>query len=208
MTEVYEVYVCEYKGEIVYIGQGAKGRHKHCNNGASHVKELNRIHFMEGCDKLSISVLYEVKTKKKALDLEIGLIDKYRPKYNKVYNSSVNKLDTFSNLKVVKNEFMDYIVGVKLPEGSSNKYQDLVEEFLGYISARDLKEDTVLLYSSSHYINLGLNNLARLSRFIRNMDNQDSPNSSNTLLFYKAVKDIYDIDLKYCLHNRTKTSIL
>ena len=33
MTKIYELYQCEYKGEIVYIGQGKKGRHKHCNSG-------------------------------------------------------------------------------------------------------------------------------------------------------------------------------
>lgn len=28
MSKVYELYHCEYQGEVVYIGQGARGRHQ------------------------------------------------------------------------------------------------------------------------------------------------------------------------------------
>ena len=42
----YEVYVCRVDGEIVYIGSGRHGRHKHCDSGCSHVYELNKIHFL------------------------------------------------------------------------------------------------------------------------------------------------------------------
>ena len=43
-NRVYEVYVCRYDGEIVYIGQGLKGRHKHCSSGISHVYGLTRLY--------------------------------------------------------------------------------------------------------------------------------------------------------------------
>ena len=41
----YEVYVCKNGSEVVYIGEGRFGRHKHCNSGTSHVYELNKLHF-------------------------------------------------------------------------------------------------------------------------------------------------------------------
>ena len=42
----YEVYICKVDGEIVYIGSGKHGRHKHCTSGCSHVYELNKMHFL------------------------------------------------------------------------------------------------------------------------------------------------------------------
>ena len=42
---MYEVYMCKLNDEVLYVGQGASGRHKHCNSGSSHVYELNKLHF-------------------------------------------------------------------------------------------------------------------------------------------------------------------
>ena len=44
---MYEVYICKLGDDTVYIGQGVKGRHKHCISGKSHVYELNEIFFSE-----------------------------------------------------------------------------------------------------------------------------------------------------------------
>lgn len=59
MSKVYELYHCKYQGEVVYIGQGARGRHRHCNSGTSHVYELNEIYFTEGKDVLDVTVVQE-----------------------------------------------------------------------------------------------------------------------------------------------------
>ena len=45
-NKVYEVYVCRYNGEIVYIGEGALNRHLHCTSGTSNVFELNELYFL------------------------------------------------------------------------------------------------------------------------------------------------------------------
>ena len=51
-----EVYVA-YGGnnEILYVGQGNIGRHKHCLSGISHNRDLNRYYFTNG-DGVCISV--------------------------------------------------------------------------------------------------------------------------------------------------------
>lgn len=208
MVKVYEVYQCEYKDEVVYIGQGTKGRHKHCNTGISHVRELNRIYFIEGEDKLCVKVIKELSDKGAALELEKSLIDYHRPKFNKVFNSSKNPMADYGDLRAVKKQFNAYANESEINLASYEKYHDIVDEFLGYVSARDLKEGTILLYSNESYLKIGLKNMGKLSRFIRCMENKYSPKKSPTLLFYLAVKDIYNIDLKECLHTRTKTSII
>ena len=44
--DFYEVYVAyDKQGNPLYVGQGAKGRHKHCTSGKSHNKLLNKFYF-------------------------------------------------------------------------------------------------------------------------------------------------------------------
>ena len=66
--------------EVVYIGSGRKGRHKHCNSGTSHVYELNEAHFNGVVFDI---VVRRVASKHEALALEVKYIRRYRPKYNK-----------------------------------------------------------------------------------------------------------------------------
>lgn len=76
----YEVYFCKLGGEIVYIGSGQKGRHRHCNSGTSHVYDLNKGHFRGVVFDIEVKL---VDSKQEALDLEVRYIRKYKPKYNK-----------------------------------------------------------------------------------------------------------------------------
>ena len=80
-TYLYEVYVCTRKdtNEVVYVGQGKRGRHKHCRSGTSHCYGLNKLHF-EGVE-ISIRILLK-QTQEDALELENTLIDKYQPTFN------------------------------------------------------------------------------------------------------------------------------
>lgn len=78
----YEVYVCKYKGDIVYVGQGKLGRHKHCVSGYSHNKNLNKIVKSEGKDSLTIKVIKTFKYRDNAVFLEEELIVKLEPKFN------------------------------------------------------------------------------------------------------------------------------
>lgn len=84
--ELYEVYVCKHNDEILYVGQGKAGRHKHCNSGTSHVYELNRLHF--GGVNLDVEIVYQDCDVGKVLKKEKDLIQSLKPKFNIVHNFS------------------------------------------------------------------------------------------------------------------------
>ena len=48
MKEVYTAYGKD--NEVLYVGQGDMGRHKHCLSGTSHNRDLNRYYFKNGED--------------------------------------------------------------------------------------------------------------------------------------------------------------
>ena len=79
--EVYEVYICRYDNEIVYIGEGKLGRHRHCNSGGSHVVGLNELYFLGDRELFSIEVRI-VDSKKEAKQMQDLLILKHKPKFN------------------------------------------------------------------------------------------------------------------------------
>ena len=43
--DLYEVYMCKFQDDVLYIGSGKIGRHTHCDSGISNVYGLNRLHF-------------------------------------------------------------------------------------------------------------------------------------------------------------------
>ena len=45
MKEVYIAY--GENNEVLYVGQGNIGRHKHCLSGTSHNRDLNRYYFKD-----------------------------------------------------------------------------------------------------------------------------------------------------------------
>ena len=80
--KAYEVYICKYNGGIVYIGEGALGRHNHCTSGTSHVYELNELHFTGDRNLFTVEVKY-FQTKKIASEIEKELIKIHKPRFNK-----------------------------------------------------------------------------------------------------------------------------
>ena len=54
MKEVYVAY--GENNEVLYVGQGNTGRHKHCLSGTSHCRELNRYYFSNGENSIGIYV--------------------------------------------------------------------------------------------------------------------------------------------------------
>ena len=80
-----EVYIAKLDNVIVYIGSGSNGRHRHVNSGTSHVYELNKDHF-NGIS-FDIEVIGNNYTKEESLVVEKELIEKYQPKYNRVYRN-------------------------------------------------------------------------------------------------------------------------
>ena len=57
MKEVYIAY--GGNNEVLYVGQGNIGRHKHCLSGISHNKDLNRYYFNNGEDSsMTVEVVH------------------------------------------------------------------------------------------------------------------------------------------------------
>lgn len=75
MSDKYEVYICKYGEDVLYVGQGKIGRHLHCNSGCSHVYGLNRLRF--GDVKFTVEVLSLHKTKESAIKEENRLISRW-----------------------------------------------------------------------------------------------------------------------------------
>ena len=86
--DLYEVYMCKFQYDVLYIGSGKIGRHTHCDSGISNVYGLNRLHF--GGVELDVKVLKTFKNQKDSIDEEVRLIKLHNPKFNKVYNLSTN----------------------------------------------------------------------------------------------------------------------
>ena len=89
----FELYYCYYKDELVYIGQGKTGRHKHCLSGKSHCIELNKIVLSEGLENIRIDVVYRANDKFKTREREKEDIVGLQPKFNKDGKSRLDLLD-------------------------------------------------------------------------------------------------------------------
>ena len=81
MQNNYEVYIGMLDGEIVYVGEGVIGRHKHLNSGVSNVYSANRIHF--NCGYIDVEVVHSGLNKQEATELEKQLIYEFKPTWNK-----------------------------------------------------------------------------------------------------------------------------
>ena len=86
-----EVYIAYGENnEVLYVGQGNIGRHKHCLGGTSHCRELNRYYFNNGENSIFVDVVFQGMTKDEAVMQELLLIDKLNPKFNTVIPSNGN----------------------------------------------------------------------------------------------------------------------
>lgn len=77
----HEVYIAKYKGEILYVGEGTKGRNIHVNSGCSNVYGLNYLH-NKGY-KFDVDA-EPVENKELAELIEIELIDTFKPAFNRL----------------------------------------------------------------------------------------------------------------------------
>lgn len=191
-----EVYVCKLNGEIVYVGKGKLGRHKHCNSGTSHVFELNKIYFTEGSDVLEVSVVKYFKTDGEAREYEKLLISKYNPKFNKALTGNCNKASTSSESLKLRGEIKSYIKDKKVKKVGNNyvKYYKLVDEFLKHFGYTFVKSKDFILYGALFYKGMNLTLLSSLTRFLRGTGYYCEHSHVN--VFYNCIKDLYGIDLK------------
>lgn len=76
----YECYIVRCPdGEVIYVGEGKKGRHKHVNSGTSHVYKINEYHF----NKITLDVeVFHLPDKIESVFFEKLLIEKHKPRLN------------------------------------------------------------------------------------------------------------------------------
>lgn len=80
----YIVYGAFVNDILQYIGSGKPGRERHCNNGISSSKHLNKLYFTSK-EKIVVKILHHSLTKEQSIILEKELILKHRPQGNTTY---------------------------------------------------------------------------------------------------------------------------
>ena len=198
MSKIHELYHCKYKGEIIYIGHGARGRHRHCDSGCSHVYKLNKIHFSEGKGSLYTEVIEEFNDKDSAKAKELLEIQKYRPSLNKVHNGCNNRQLRADESKALKAELIgkyNKLCNSKTTEGKQEKYRFLVEEFYRYFSYNSIKDKEFILFGESFYKRQGFYYLRNLVTTIKTQGLKNRSDNNPYLIFIKAMYICCDIDL-------------
>ena len=196
MKGYYETYTCKYKGDVVYIGQGRKGRHKHCNSGTSHVYELNKIHFLEGEDALQVEVVKTNPSEKLSKEFEKGMIQKYRPKFNKVYLNNKDREDNVIKSNAIRKDVKDFITSDrKYRKVDRKEYYALVKEFIDHFGYNLLNEDFVI-HSNMLYQEMGLTELAKFARYIRVKPITTGEYYNKHRVLIDCFEKLYGIDLR------------
>lgn len=146
-----EVYIAYGKnGEILYIGQGNIGRHKHCTSGVSHSKDLNRYFFLNGEEKsIRVEVVKIFKSEKEALKYEDELILLHNPLFN-IKSSISNHVSYMIDAKDLYKRFETELikVGLKLHSPHHVIWMNHMKTFVKNIGYKRLKEGVLLSRAS------------------------------------------------------------
>lgn len=113
MKEVYTAYGKD--NEVLYVGQGNIGRHKHCLNGTSHNKDLNRYYFNNGEDgSIRVEILHTNITQDVAIEIEMELINKLKPLFNGIIpNGNAKILKEKPKFIPYQKTIQEYIVAMQ-----------------------------------------------------------------------------------------------
>ena len=104
VVKKYYVYHAYSKyGELLYVGKGTGSRYRHCLNGASHVKELNRFFFNNGENgSIEVRIVRYFDNSEDALHSESCDIDTLKPAFNVVGNKNKALRGFVSKLSLVE----------------------------------------------------------------------------------------------------------
>ena len=150
MSKYFEVYICKLNGNIIYIGSGAKGRHKHCNSGCSHVYDLNKLHF-EG--KVFDIQVKKFNDKQDSINHEKDLILKHKPRFNSVYLSDVRNKKGVESMKL-KRMFRQELLKYFTKDDVIESYSKAFLEFLHHHNiAEFVKEGVMKFHERCYYKN-------------------------------------------------------
>lgn len=191
MSKIYEVYVCRLGDEVMYVGQGEKGRHKHCNSGISHVYELNRLHFLG--NRFVVDVVEYTKSKKEALEVELKLIRELEPKLNVKMGNFVgsNMANKVASAKAAIIKYGNEALHLKGIDRVS--YFDLVDEFFSVHKGGSIVSGGEKMLSASKYKKLGYRYLYLLRRYI--CENQKHRDGYYCKVFAEAFSSVIGTDL-------------
>lgn len=162
-NKLYEVYLCKYKDEVVYVGQGGYKRHKHCNSGTSHVYELNRLHFSGAVFDVDVKIF---NSKVEAVEREKELIKRYLPKFNRDFMQTDKQMKG-AERSLFKATWLSYIDNnEKSTKARREKLHLIVDEFMRYHTHDMIKEEGLLLRGHGIYETA---NLHRLGSVVKNL---------------------------------------
>lgn len=203
MKEVYEVYLCYYKEDIVYVGSGKMGRNRHCVSGISHCYGLNKLHFTEP-EHVSVDVIALFQDKKESLDYEKSLIMLHKPIFNTVFNKDVRN-DLAKRSKGLRNRFINLAIDEGVSDINLEKFKNLLSEFFNFYSFSDVEIGNITIYTGTFYKKVGMIYMAQLTRFLRE-GNEFYRDKHFCVVFYKVSKILlgYDIINSLCKTQKIK----
>ena len=134
--EVYIAYGND--NEVLYVGQGNTGRHKHCLSGTSHNKDLNRYYFNNGEDgSIRVDILHTNLTQDEAIEIEMGVINKLKPLFNGIIpNGSAKMLKGKPKFIPYQKTIQEYVVAMQ--NGDIDKVCEIDKLSLEYKAHYDL----------------------------------------------------------------------
>ena len=147
MSKHFEVYICKLDGNIIYIGSGANGRHKHCNSGCSHVYDLNKLHF-EG--KVFDIQVKKFNDKQDSINHEKDLILKHKPRFNSVYLSDVRNKKGVESMKL-KRMFRQELLKYFTKDDVIESYSKAFLEFLHHHNTAEFVKNGVMEFHERCY---------------------------------------------------------
>ena len=161
-----EVYIAYSKNrEVLYVGQGNIGRHRHCVSGCSHNKELNRYYFLNGEDmSMTIEVVKVFDSEEDSLKFEDGLIILHNPRFN-IKSSRSNHVSYMRKAKDFYKDFENKLIdaGLKLHSPHHTRWMNNMKIIVKYVGYKNLKE--VIFLSRASVRNYGDEDLCKI--FIR-----------------------------------------
>ena len=186
---IHEVYMCYLACEVVYVGQGVKGRHKHCLSGTSHVYALNELHFKDNNKDMKVVVVASNLNKEDALLKERELIRSHKPMFNTVGLTDLRQ-DVATTMKTFRRVFKNSVVSKRVSQRDKDKLFASLEDFLSYHNYKVLVRKGLKLKSVDTYKSLGYNSLSLTVRNYLYKPEQVTKNYGS--IFVEALEKAYE----------------